>query len=122
MTNDPEDRLRTAQEPGNPAADLDERHMDKAASSTGTQVRAAAPLIGSTWRRPSRPGPPDAARADLDLDPDRCLPHHADDLACGQDRGVRAGVRGRDAVRADAPALLHDLGCAGLDERGLCGC
>ena len=84
MTNDPEDRLRTAQEPGNPAADLDERHMDKAASSTGTQVRAAAPLIGSTWRRPSRPGPPDAARADLDLDPERSLPDHSDDLPSRQ--------------------------------------
>ena len=34
-------------EPDNPATNLDERHMDKAASSTGIQVRAAAPLIGS---------------------------------------------------------------------------
>src|ERR1700722_9837807 len=32
-----------------------------------------------TWRRlsrPSRPRPPDAAGADLDLDPDRAVPHH----------------------------------------------
>jgi hypothetical protein len=47
MTNDPEDRLLTAQEPGNPATNLDERHVDKAASSAGNQVRAAAPLTGS---------------------------------------------------------------------------
>jgi len=47
MTNDTENRLRTASEPGNPATNLDERYVDKAASSAGNQVRAAAPLIGS---------------------------------------------------------------------------
>jgi len=41
MTNAPEDRLRTAQERGNPATILDERHVDKAAWPTGNQVRAA---------------------------------------------------------------------------------
>jgi hypothetical protein len=41
VTNDPEDWLLTAQERGNPATILHERHVDKGSRPTGNQVRAA---------------------------------------------------------------------------------
>ena len=49
-----------------------------------TAVRARASTFRPAWRRPSRPEPPDAAGADLDLDPDRRLPGHPGDLPAGQ--------------------------------------
>jgi hypothetical protein len=45
---------------------------------------ARASTFRPAWRRQSRPEPPDAAGADLDLDPDRSLPDHPGDLPAGQ--------------------------------------